>query len=277
MLPTFPHDSDFVPSGLVLPLCGFVDCCSRSRELGRIVDGNRGMIGLYPKTSSRCYPCANWSRAPWWVLLVQIMYFRFVLSVQGTGMHFIEQLPIAVCCLQAMAMAMTMPVLFCKDFPWGGGVVDLVASCSRHLLPLLLDISSRDIACVWHGICEIVERCQDNNLMSHLVLVVDVCGLQYHVVYWYEIVRCCTKEVPTALPRGDGLMLAHLIVLTCLLLPCIWRDLGYYRSHDRPWCGTLVYCGGLLVATSTPLSNPLPLLFKLPEQSKLFWYENTVL
>jgi hypothetical protein len=30
--PTFPHFSAFVPSGLVLPFCGFDDCCSRSRE-----------------------------------------------------------------------------------------------------------------------------------------------------------------------------------------------------------------------------------------------------
>jgi hypothetical protein len=33
-LPIFPHFSVFVPSGLVLPFCGFGECCSRSRELG---------------------------------------------------------------------------------------------------------------------------------------------------------------------------------------------------------------------------------------------------
>jgi hypothetical protein len=41
-LPTFPHYSAFIPSGLVLPFCGFGDCCSRSRERAGVWMGTVG-------------------------------------------------------------------------------------------------------------------------------------------------------------------------------------------------------------------------------------------
>jgi hypothetical protein len=54
-IPTCTHCSAFIPSSIVLPFCGFGDCCSRSRERGRSVDGNHRENSMYPKTSSRWY------------------------------------------------------------------------------------------------------------------------------------------------------------------------------------------------------------------------------